>query len=83
MLANDLSVGAKGNNMSIFESQCPVGLDTLCWFYAVTGALKLQHAVAVDEPIDRCHGASITGHFKGKKASFENVINRTSRMPMC
>ena len=83
MLANDLSVGAKGDNMSIFDAQCPVGLDTRCWFCAVKGVLKLQRAVSLDEPIDRCHGASVTGHFKGKKALFESVINRTSRMPMC
>ena len=83
MLGSDLSVGAKGDNMSIFDAQCPFGLDTRCWFCAVMGAVKLQHAVSFDEQIDRCHGASITGHFKGKKASFESVINRTSRMPMC
>ena len=83
MLGSDLGVGAKGDNMSIVDAQCPVGLDARRWFCAVMGAVKLQYAVSFDEQIDRCHGASITGHFKGKTASFESVINRTSRILMC
>ena len=83
MLGSDLSVGAKSDNFSIFDAQCSVGFGTECWFCVVIGAVKLQHAVSFAGKIDRCHGANTTGHFKGKKASFESAINRTSRMPMC
>ena len=69
MFCSDLSVRANSDNMSVSDAQCPVGLDTRCWSFAVMGAVKLQHAVSFDEQIYRCHGTSITGHFKGKKAS--------------
>ena len=82
MGGRDLVSGAKGDNMSILDPQCPVVLGTRYWLGAVFRIVKLQHAVGFDEQIDRGHGVSITGHFKGKKASFEDVINPTSRTPV-